>query len=221
MAILLNVLYSDFGKLILAALLGGIIGVERGRSGQVAGMRTHILVALGAALATITGMYVVNRLGMDTDPLRLSAQVISGIGFLGVGTILIRDHQVTGLTTAAGLWATASVGIAVGVGYYEAALIVVAIIWIANSIIAAPKKKSEKRSADARVYAELNDVNKVNDFIDLTYGLILPGSLNIVPSRSGIGTNVGIELELRPENQEGRELVCARLLEETYVSFII
>lgn len=221
MSLLFEVIYSAFGKLLLAALLGGVIGFERGRSGQVAGMRTHILVALGAALATITGLYVVYNMGADSDPLRLSAQVISGIGFLGVGTILIRDHQVTGLTTAAGLWATASVGIAVGVGYYEAALTVVAIIWIANSIIAAPKKKSEKRSADARVYAELNDANRVNDFIDLTYGLILAGSLSVVPSRSGIGTNVGVELELRPENQEGRELVCARLLKEEYVSFII
>lgn len=221
MAVLYEIIYSDFGKLILAALLGGIIGVERGRSGQVAGMRTHILVALGAALATITGLYVVNYMGASSDPLRLSAQVISGIGFLGVGTILIRDHQVTGLTTAAGLWATASVGIAVGVSYYQAAIIVVAIIWIVNSIIAAPKKKSEKRSANARIYVELNDVNRVNAFINLTHGLVLQGSLSIVPCRSGISTNVGLELELRPENQEGRELVCARLLEEEYVSFIL
>lgn len=90
----------------MAALLGGIIGYERERHGRAAGLRTHILVCIGSATAVIGGLYVAYQLGFSNDPLRAGAQVISGIGFLGAGTILTRngDH-VIGLTTAAGLWA--------------------------------------------------------------------------------------------------------------------
>lgn len=94
-------------RLAMAALLGGIIGYERERHGRAAGLRTHILVCIGSATAVIGGLYVAYQLGFSNDPLRAGAQVISGIGFLGAGTILTRngDH-VIGLTTAAGLCIT-------------------------------------------------------------------------------------------------------------------
>ena len=120
--------FDEFGeaalKIFLALVVGGIIGMERGRQGRAAGMRTHILVCLGATLTAMTGMYAYEILHFGNDPLRISAQVISGIGFLGVGTILIKGRfQITGLTTAAGICCAATIGIALGIGFYEGALV--------------------------------------------------------------------------------------------------
>ncbi|MBQ8371234.1 MAG: MgtC/SapB family protein, partial [Clostridia bacterium] len=110
-------------RLVMTCLLSGVIGFERGFRGRAAGLRTHMLVGIGACLTVMTGVYAQDRLGVG-DPFRIAAQVMSGIGFLGAGTILVRGKTlVTGLTTAAGLWTTAAIGIAVGVGFYEAALI--------------------------------------------------------------------------------------------------
>lgn len=109
-------------RLVLAVVLGGIIGFERGRSGRPAGLRTHILVCLGSTLAIMTNQYIYETFGVS-DPARIAAQVISGIGFLGAGTILVTGrHKVKGLTTAAGLWATACMGLAIGIGFYKAAI---------------------------------------------------------------------------------------------------
>ena len=98
-----NNLLSTVVRLLLAAVLGGLIGTERGAKGRAAGMRTHIIVCIGAAMTALVGLYTTDVLGQSSDPMRLSAQVISGIGFLGGGMILIRGrHRITGLTTAAG-----------------------------------------------------------------------------------------------------------------------
>jgi putative Mg2+ transporter-C (MgtC) family protein len=110
-------------RLVMAILCGGIIGFERGRTGRPAGLRTHILVCLGSTMAILTNQYVYETFGVS-DPTRLGAQVISGIGFLGAGTIIVTGrHQVKGLTTAAGLWATACMGLAIGIGFYKAAIV--------------------------------------------------------------------------------------------------
>lgn len=110
-------------RLLLAVLFGGIIGADRGRKRRPAGLRTHMLVCLGSALVMITNQYI-NQLYPSSDPARLGAQVISGIGFLGAGTILVtRNQQVKGLTTAAGLWCSACMGLAIGIGFYDGALI--------------------------------------------------------------------------------------------------
>ena len=110
-------------RLLLASLLGGLIGLERERRDRPAGLRTYIIVCLGACMSSLVGQFAVNTLGFDSDPLRLGAQVISGIGFLGAGTILVRERfMVTGLTTAAGLWTTAVIGLALGIGFYEGAV---------------------------------------------------------------------------------------------------
>ena len=92
-------------RLALATLFAGIIGIERGRKKRPAGFRTHILVCIGATIIMITNQYIIEVMNMSSDPTRLGAQVISGIGFLGAGTIIVdRRNQVKGLTTAAGLW---------------------------------------------------------------------------------------------------------------------
>lgn len=114
-----------FLRLLCAMLVGLVIGTEREYTHRPAGMRTHILVALGACTVMITGELIFlqyNALGATPDPSRLSAQVITGVGFLGAGTILREGATVKGLTTAASLWSVACLGIAAGAGYYAVAL---------------------------------------------------------------------------------------------------
>ena len=118
-------------RLLLAAVGGAIIGVSRGRRQHAAGMRTHILVCIGAASVMITSQFFVVQLGMPGDVMRMPAQVVSGIGFLGAGTILVTGKRhITGLTTAAGLWASACMGLAVGAGYYECAMVLCILIYV-------------------------------------------------------------------------------------------
>jgi putative Mg2+ transporter-C (MgtC) family protein len=122
-------------RLAIAAILGSIVGSERQRHEWAAGLRTHMVVCVGSALIMLVSMFgfgdVVNRPGIVLDPSRVAAQVISGIGFLGAGTILfLRREVVRGLTTAAGLWTVAAIGLAVGGGLYFAACITTAIIFV-------------------------------------------------------------------------------------------
>ncbi len=114
-----------FIRIILACFLGGLIGIERESINRPAGFRTHILVCIGATLAMLTGIFMFSQYGRftDLDPTRLGSQVISGIGFLGAGTILREGLTVRGLTTAASIWAVASIGLAIGSGFYLGALI--------------------------------------------------------------------------------------------------
>ena len=108
-------MYVLFTRIVIAGLLGGIIGAEREFRAKIAGTRTHLLVAVGAAL-----MMIVSRYGFDGqgDPGRVAAQIVSGIGFIGAGAIMVNKHAVHGLTTAAGIWVAAGIGMAVASGMY-------------------------------------------------------------------------------------------------------
>lgn len=120
-------------RLVLAVVCGGIIGIERERKRRPAGFRTHILICLGAAITTLTSQYILLELGQPTDPMRLGAQVIAGIGFIGAGAIIVTRHrQVKGLTTAAGLWVTAIVGLCCGAGFFEGVILTTVIILVAE-----------------------------------------------------------------------------------------
>ncbi len=109
--------FELLGRLLLAAVLGGAIGAERELNDQAAGLRTHMLLTIGACLFTLISAYGFGQ-GAGTDPSRLAAQIVTGIGFLGGGAIVRHGLTVKGLTTAASIWATASVGVAVGAGRY-------------------------------------------------------------------------------------------------------
>ena len=186
-------------RVILSVLLGGFIGLERGHHGRAAGLRTHILVCLGAAVCTLVGLYTGSVLGFNNDPLRVCAQVVSGIGFLGVGTIMVRNSErVTGLTTAAGLWATACIGLAVGVGFYIVALTAFAAVMITMSLFI-HLERSSKSKIICSCYLELNDVTKVNDF----YEQIRPfaAQVDIIPAKSGIAAHVGLEIKASSSEQ--------------------
>lgn len=119
-------------RLLLAGILGGIIGYERETENKPAGFRTNMLVCIGSALVMVTSEFMFTRYSglTNMDPARLGAQVISGIGFLGAGTIIRDGMHVRGLTTAAGLWVVACVGIAAGVGFYEGAIISTIFIYL-------------------------------------------------------------------------------------------
>ena len=184
---------------MLALIIGGIIGMERGRHGRAAGMRTHILVCLGATLASMTGMYAYNLLGGGNDPLRLAAQVISGIGFLGVGTILIKGRfQITGLTTAAGIWCAAAIGIALGIGYYEGALVTFLGSVIAVTVMHRFEYNVTRRYSRFGMYVEITSAEKVRPTIDYLSANYTAIDMQITPPRSGTVGNVGIEANILP-----------------------
>lgn len=136
-------------KLILAAVVGGFTGYEREKSNQFAGFRTHILVSVGACITSVIALELFNKYsGISTmDPARLPAQVLSGIGFLGAGAILKNSNGIRGLTTAAGIWATACIGIAIGYGQYvlgiTAWLLVMATLYIFKNIDKVISKRSQ------------------------------------------------------------------------------
>jgi putative Mg2+ transporter-C (MgtC) family protein len=122
-------------RLLLAVVFGGLIGLERESHGRPAGFRTHILVSLGSTLVMMISTYGLGTISTDYDPGRIAAQVISGIGFLGAGTIMREGANIRGLTTAASLWAVAGIGLAVGIGMYYAAaaatiLVVITLIYL-------------------------------------------------------------------------------------------
>lgn len=115
--------YTIFLRILLSLVVGGIIGLERGIKSKSAGFRTYMLVCLGSAMVMMTNQYIFDNFGSG-DPTRMGAQVVSGIGFLGAGTILVTHrNQIRGLTTAAGLWVAACLGLAIGIGFYTGAVL--------------------------------------------------------------------------------------------------
>ncbi len=181
-------------RLLLALTVGGIIGLERGKQGRAAGMRTHILVSVGSALTVMIGFYLYESLGIGTDPLRIAAQVVSGIGFLGVGTILIKGRfQITGLTTAAGLWATAAMGLALGAGFYSGALITFLLVVLTYTILHRLEYKITKRYNRFGIYMEITSDELVRAAINAMSERFHVSDVQITPPRSGKAGNVGIE----------------------------
>ena len=152
-------------RMCIAVICGGIIGAERGRKGRPAGFRTHILVCLGAALAMMTNQYIMMTFN-TSDPARLGAQVISGIGFLGAGTIIVTGrHQVKGLTTAAGLWASACMGLAIGIGFYEAAIFACLVIVFVSTLLHRFDHYILSSSKIMDLYIEFGDIADMSSFM--------------------------------------------------------
>jgi len=143
-------------RIVLAMLIGGIIGWERESTRRPAGLRTHMLVSVGSAVVMLTGQYSFYKyLGVaNVDPVRMGAQVISGIGFLGAGTIIKDGFNIKGLTTAASLWAVACLGLCAGAGFYEGVIVgSIAIILILTVFEYLEKRASNRK--DNRVYIQL------------------------------------------------------------------
>ena len=144
-------------------------------------------------MSTMIGIYSVSELGLSGDPLRVGAQVVSGIGFLGAGTIMVRNKdQITGLTTAAGLWTTACIGLAVGLGFYLVSILAFFAVIISVSILVNLERSVKRRSAYG-FYVELSDVKQVNPLYEEIKPLIY--RMDVVPAKSGIPAHVGLELK--------------------------
>ena len=152
-------------RITVAVILGGIIGLERGLKNRPAGLRTYMLVCVGSCLIMLTNQYIFQCYNVG-DPVRMGAQVVSGIGFLGAGTIVVtRRNQIKGLTTAAGLWSSAAVGLAIGIGLYEAAILGGLVIFVVLSIIHRWDNNMRMNSKIVEAYVELNSKISLGDFM--------------------------------------------------------
>ncbi len=178
-------------RLLLAALLGGLIGTERERHGRAAGLRTHIAICIGAAITALTSLHLTNTLGYTGDVARLSAQVISGVGFLGAGTILVRNSSViTGLTTAAGVWTTAGIGIAVGYGFYVGALMTTAICIFSVTVL---NRLERKHKESMNLYIEITQMTDAELVIEQIRSVAVKlTTCDVIAPKSGSKENVGI-----------------------------
>lgn len=154
-------------RIAIALLLGGILGMERGLKQRPAGLRTHMLVCVGACLIMLTNLYICQVFG-GTDPVRMGAQVVSGIGFLGAGTIVVTRHnQIRGLTTAAGLWAAAAVGLATGVGFYQAAVLGTVAIFATLTVLSWLEGRMRRKARHFDVYLTLTPAIPLGQFLTL------------------------------------------------------
>lgn len=150
-------------RFLFAIVCGGIIGVERGKKRQAAGLRTHLLVCIGAVCIMIVNQYISVYIDPTADMSRMGAQVVSGIGFLGAGTIIITGkRQIKGLTTAAGLWASAAMGLAIGVGYYECAIIMCILLYIVLQGLNSLDETFIKGHTNLELYLEFDETFRLS-----------------------------------------------------------
>jgi putative Mg2+ transporter-C (MgtC) family protein len=185
-------------RLFLAALLGGLIGLERESLNKAAGLRTHTLVSLGSCLIMLTSIEIFENVGHGTigDPARIAAQVVSGIGFLGAGTILRSGFDIKGLTTAASLWVVASIGLAVGIGSYFAAIVTTTIVFLI--LVYMPRIENKVKAAQKKMKIIKLTIND------------LPGQLGLITSLFG-------ELNMDIRNVEMSETQNKEVVEFTFL----
>ena len=177
-------------KTLLALVSGGVIGLERGRHGRNAGFRTHILVCLGAMLAAMLDLYMHGIIGSDGS--RIAAQVVTGIGFLGAGVILIkRDFTITGLTTAAGLWIISIVGLAYGYGFCEAGILVTAVTLATTTVLS---KMESGQKSELTLYMELDSLGATNGVVKQLHDMCPMGHIEVVAAKSGCTEHIGVRL---------------------------
>ncbi len=162
-------------RLVAAVICGGIIGWERGGTKHEAGLRTHIIVCLGAASIMVVSQCIVEQYAIEQEIMRMGAQIVSGVGFLGAGSIIMDGNRIRGITTAAGLWTTACVGIVVGAGYYIVALVVVFLMLFTMLGLRSATRKLMQKSSKSAVKVEITGPdslkNAINVMLDLNVGI--------------------------------------------------
>ena len=200
-------------RLVLAMLFGGTIGFERGIRQRAAGLRTHMLLCVGSASTMLVSQFLYASYGVG-DPARLSAQVISGIGFLGAGTIIVtRRNEIKGLTTAATLWSTACMGIAVGVGFYECAMIMYILLIIILVFVSVLDKKYLKIPTSTALYLEVRKEAGLGDAIQYIHDV----GWNIREVKefpSGREDVLAVRMDLESDNALRGDVSAIRLLVE-------
>ncbi len=211
-------------RLLLAMTAGGIIGLERAKKGRAAGMRTYMFVSLGAALSLILSQYdyfmlnslwydTYQEIGILTDVSRFGAQVISGIGFLGVGTIIVTDHrQVKGLTTAAGLWASGCIGLAIGAGFVECTVVAIPMMLLSISLFPALEARVFERSRNMDFYVEftqLSDISLILTCIKAFDIRIDDAQIEKKDRKSATGPNATFSIYLKNKHTTHAEVLSA------------
>ena len=145
-------------RMVLGVVCGGVIGIEREYKRRPAGFRTHILICLGAAMTTLTSQYLSLNMHYETDLARLGAQVIAGIGFIGAGCIIVtKGKRIKGLTTAAGLWDAAIIGLALGAGFYEGAILATLLIIVAELFFAKMEYRILDNATEVNLYMQYSN----------------------------------------------------------------
>ena len=173
-------------------------------------------------MTSLIGMFVWQKLGAVTDPVRISAQVISGIGFLGVGTILVKEHDhITGLTTAAGLWTTAAIGVACGYGFYSAAFIGTFVVTVTSAILFKLEKGTRKKNSVRSIYLEIAGTGAVNEYTDWFWQELKAKNILITAPRSAIKHHVGVEVILSVTEEEGVKTALEQIRAKEKVAFAI
>ena len=159
--------YEILLRLLFAAILGGTIGLERGRTKHEAGLRTHILVSLGAATVMALSDIITRENNIPQEILRMGAQVVSGVGFLGAGSIMFDSNKIRGVTTAAGIWTTACVGLVAGSGYYLISLTITAIILFAMIVLRPITRKISSSSVTRTLTAVTDNEKRISELIKI------------------------------------------------------
>jgi putative Mg2+ transporter-C (MgtC) family protein len=202
--------YELILRVIIGGILGGIIGFEREKRAKEAGFRTHFLVALGSALITVISAYGFDKVADQIpiaryDPARLAAQIVSGIGFIGAGLIIFQKNVIHGLTTAAGLWVTAALGIACGVGHYGLAAVTTVMVLIALELALWVDQKLNKRQLSITMTSA--DKEKIRSFIDSIKadGVVLRSyDLEVLNEGKGKTYKANVELSTKRIDYEER-----------------
>ena len=209
-------------RLTLAMLFGGVIGLERNRKHRPAGFRTYMLVCIGAALTMILGQYESHlllthlqestaALGLRVDVARFGAQVINGVGFLGAGTIIVTSHQeIKGLTTAAGLWASACMGLAIGAGFYECILLGLLLILLCVLVLPAVESFLVEHAKNINLYVEFDSLDNVGQIISCFKSMDLDIS-QVDIDRGKQGSTPSAIFALRLQQRRSRSQVLAAI----------
>ncbi|MDD7289393.1 MAG: MgtC/SapB family protein [Clostridiales bacterium] len=200
-------------RLGLAMVFGGTIGFERGIRQRAAGLRTHMLLCVGSASTMLVSQFMYASYGVG-DPARLSAQVISGIGFLGAGTIIItRRNQIKGLTTAATLWATACMGLAVGVGFYECALVMYVLLIFILLLVSLLDNRYLKVPTSTSLYLEVRRDIGLGDAIRFIHEIGWTVR-DVKEFPSGRPDVLAVRMDLESEQAMREDLSCMHMLRD-------
>ena len=154
-----------FFRILIAGICGGLIGYERNNRLKEAGIRTHLIVALAAALIMVVSKYgfsdVTTLKGVALDPSRIAAQIVTGVGFLGAGMIFVRNQTISGLTTAAGLWASACMGLAIGAGFYECVILAFLLMFLCIRLLPYLENYMVERARNMNLYIEYTSFDNI------------------------------------------------------------
>ena len=206
-------------RLVISMICGLAIGSERKNRLKEAGIRTHIIICLGSCLIMIVSKYGFMDLAVieaiKIDPARLAAQVVSGIGFLGAGMILVKKQTISGLTTAAGLWASACLGLAIGIGFVDGALIATLLIFVTLKVLAKVDNAIHHNMKMAELFIEFENNKSISEFFDeMRKNDVKVHGFEIGKSKiKGEGPNIVVRLEMPRKGMHPQILEKIRLLE--------